>query len=85
MKRVTGFISVFVIGCLCCMAQSRLPFAKGADISWITQIEHTAKYQLVNEQGQPIDGFQMMRDCGMNMVRLRVWVHPKPEIGRAHV
>ena len=79
MKRLTGFICVFVMGCLCCMAQSRLPFAKGADISWITQIEHTAKYQLVDEQGQPIDGFQMMRDCGMNMVRLRVWVHPRPD------
>lgn len=60
-------------------AQQMPDFAKGADISWITQIEHDARYQLVNDEGQVIDGFQMMKDCGMNMVRLRVWVNPRPD------
>lgn len=60
-------------------AQQMPDFAKGADISWITQIEHDARYQLVNDEGQVIDGFQMMKDCGMNMVRLRVWVKPRPD------
>jgi len=60
-------------------AQKAPAFAKGADISWITQIEHNAKYQLVDDEGKPTDGFQMMKDCGMNMVRLRVWVTPRPD------
>lgn len=54
-------------------------FAKGADISWITQIEHTNKYQLVDETGKVIDGYELLKTCGMNMVRLRVWVHPRPD------
>ena len=60
-------------------AQDALTFAKGADISWITQIEASGKYELVDESGRKTDGFQMLRDCGMNMVRLRVWVNPKPD------
>ena len=79
MKRLTGFMFFCVMSILCGMAQEQLPFAKGADISWITQIEQRAKYQLVNEQGEVIDGFQMLTDCGMNMVRLRVWVHPRAD------
>lgn len=54
-------------------------FAKGADISWITQIEYTNKYKLVDETGKIIDGYQLLKTCGMNMVRLRVWVHPRPD------
>ena len=54
-------------------------FAKGADISWITQIEHLGKYRLVDDDGKEIDGFQMLKNCGMNMVRLRVWVNPRPD------
>ena len=46
-------------------------FAKGADISWITQIEYTNKYKLVDETGKIIDGYQLLKTCGMNMVRLR--------------
>lgn len=57
----------------------RLPFAKGADISWITQIEDNGKYELVDDEGKGIDGFEMLRQCGMNMVRLRVWVKPRPD------
>ena len=60
-------------------AQQAPDFATGADISWITQIEQLGKYQLVDQQGQPTDGFQMLKDCGMDMVRLRVWVHPDPD------
>ena len=53
-------------------AQKTAPtFAKGADISWITQIEHNGDIELVDAG--------LMRDCGMDMVRLRVWVHPRPD------
>ena len=37
-------------------------FAKGADISWITQIEHLGKYRLVDDDGKEIHGFQMLKN-----------------------
>ncbi len=54
-------------------------FAKGADISWITQIESINRYQLVDENGSVVNGYELLKSCGMNMVRLRVWVHPRPD------
>lgn len=71
--------AIILLSALEVRAQQAPAFAKGADISWITQIEHLNKYQLVDPQGRPTDGFQMLKDCGMDMVRLRVWVHPEPD------
>ncbi len=80
MKKKTFFFSLALAFTAANATAQQMPdFAKGADISWITQIEHDARYQLVNDEGQVIDGFQMMKDCGMNMVRLRVWVKPRPD------
>ena len=80
MKKKTFFFSLALAFTAANATAQQMPdFAKGADISWITQIEHDARYQLVNDEGQVIDGFQMMKDCGMNMVRLRVWVNPRPD------
>ena len=77
-KRMMVGLLASVLAVSAC-AQDALTFAKGADISWITQIEASGKYELVDESGRKTDGFQMLRDCGMNMVRLRVWVNPKPD------
>lgn len=51
-------------------------FAKGADVSWVTEME---KDGLVfkNAQGVTTDCFRLMKDIGMNAIRLRVWVNPK--------
>ncbi|GAC1369638.1 MAG: hypothetical protein NVS3B25_04130 [Hymenobacter sp.] len=56
-------------------AQTAAPFAKGADVSWVTQMEQ-ANYRFYNEAGTQQDLFQLLRDHGMNAVRLRVWVNP---------
>ncbi|WP_295649795.1 glycosyl hydrolase 53 family protein [uncultured Mucilaginibacter sp.] len=50
-------------------------FAKGADISWVTQME-SAGYKFYNNSGAVEDCFQLMKDKGMNAIRLRVWVNP---------
>ena len=49
---------------------------KGADISWITEMEKsgTAFY---TTQGVKKDCFVLMKDLGFNTIRLRVWVNPK--------
>ena len=50
-------------------------FALGADISWYTEYE-TRGYKFYNQQGVEGDCNQVMKDCGLNAVRLRVWVDP---------
>jgi arabinogalactan endo-1,4-beta-galactosidase len=50
-------------------------FAKGADISWLTQME-TSGYKFYNSAGTAMDCIQLMQSLGMNAIRLRVWVNP---------
>lgn len=54
-----------------------LPFAKGADVSWLTQIEQEG-YKFYNEAGTASDALAILREeCGINSIRLRVWVNPE--------
>lgn len=50
-------------------------FAKGADISWVTQMESQG-IKFYNKSGGQQDLFQILKDGGMNSIRLRVWVNP---------
>ncbi|MDB5235981.1 MAG: type sorting protein [Hymenobacter sp.] len=56
-------------------AQTPAPFAKGADVSWVTQMEQ-ANYLFYNDAGVQQDLFQLLRAKDMNAIRLRVWVNP---------
>ena len=51
-------------------------FAKGADISWVTEMEHKG-LKFYNAAGKATDCFQLMKDLGLNAIRLRVWVNPE--------
>jgi arabinogalactan endo-1,4-beta-galactosidase len=50
-------------------------FAKGADISWITEQE-AANLKFYNGAGTQKDIFAILKEQGMNTIRLRVWVNP---------
>ncbi|MEO8414181.1 MAG: glycosyl hydrolase 53 family protein [Ginsengibacter sp.] len=50
-------------------------FAKGADISWITQMESQG-IKFYDKNGAQADLFQVLKNEGMNSIRLRVWVNP---------
>ncbi|HEX7986032.1 MAG TPA: glycosyl hydrolase 53 family protein [Duganella sp.] len=50
-------------------------FAKGADISWITEMEAAGR-PFLNRDGKRQDLFVTLREQGMDAVRLRVWVDP---------
>ena len=50
-------------------------FAKGADISWVTQMEAAGR-KFYNAAGVEKDCFQLMKDLGINAIRLRAWVDP---------
>lgn len=58
-------------------------FAKGADIGWLPQMEATG-YQFYNKQGKPDDCLQILKDLGINTVRLRTWVHPSDDRASGH-
>ena len=50
-------------------------FTKGADVSWITEME-ASNYAFYNDSGNQQDLFQILKDHGMDAIRLRVWVDP---------
>ena len=53
----------------------RTAFAKGADISWITQMESQGM-EFYNKDGAERECTALMKEIGMNAVRYRVWVNP---------
>ena len=50
-------------------------FAKGADVSWITQMEHEGQ-KFYNSNGTQTDGLELLKSLGVNAIRLRAWVDP---------
>ena len=50
-------------------------FAKGADVSWLTQMEASG-YSFYNAEGKKKDCLELLKSLGMNSIRLRVWVNP---------
>lgn len=50
-------------------------FAKGADISWVTEQE-AQQIKFYSRAGVRQDIFPILKDQGMNSIRLRVWVNP---------
>jgi arabinogalactan endo-1,4-beta-galactosidase len=52
-------------------------FAKGADVSWITQMEAEGK-KFYDFSGKEMEAMSLLKSLGMNTVRLRVWVNPSP-------
>ena len=52
------------------------PFARGADVSWCTEMEADGR-KFYNDMGEETDIFTLMKEIGMNAIRLRVWVNPQ--------
>ena len=51
-------------------------FAKGADVSWLTQMESEG-LTFKNKKGVTTECMTLLKeDCGVNAIRLRVWVDP---------
>jgi arabinogalactan endo-1,4-beta-galactosidase len=55
--------------------QSDTTFIKGADISWVTEMESRG-IQFYNKNGVATECFALMKEIGMNAIRIRVWVNP---------
>lgn len=77
------FISSFLFVSLQSCGQKNTPPApsaliKGADISWITEMESSGK-KFYSANGVEKDPVLLMKELGMNAIRLRVWVNPNNE------
>ena len=75
MQRLLLFLSLLAGFAFRAGAQAAPPFAKGADVSWVTQMEQ-AGYRFYAEGGAPQDLFQVLQGYEMNTIRLRMWVNP---------
>lgn len=51
-------------------------FAKGADVSWITEME-AAGVLFYDASGKQTEGMALLKGLGMNSIRLRIWVNPE--------
>ena len=58
-------------------------FAKGADVGWLPQMEATG-YKFYNNNSKETDCLQLLKDLGMNSIRLRVWVNPSDDKASGH-
>lgn len=50
-------------------------FARGADVSWVSEMESNGK-TFKTKSGSQADIFESLKSCGINAIRLRVWVNP---------
>ena len=55
--------------------EEKVEFFKGADISWLTEMESKG-HKFYNVNGQERECTVLMKEYDMNAVRLRVWVDP---------
>ncbi len=58
-------------------------FVKGADVGWLQQMEATG-YKFYNDKGVEQDCFQILKDHGINAIRLRTWVNPSDDKASGH-
>ena len=59
-----------------------MKFFKGMDVSMLKELEkHGAVYYL---NGEERDLFEIMKESGVNLIRLRLWNHPYSESGEPY-
>src|SRR3954462_324210 len=80
------FTFCILIGCSHKMAlqkNANKPFAKGADVGWLPQMEATG-YKFYDSDGKEKDCLQILKNLGMDSIRLRVWVNPSDDKASGH-
>lgn len=78
MKNNLLFLLVSILLCAC-HKTAEPTFWLGADISGTTELEQQG-IVLLNANGEPRENTALMKEYGINAIRLRVWVHPENRI-----
>jgi arabinogalactan endo-1,4-beta-galactosidase len=58
-------------------------FANGADVSWLPQMEAQG-YKFYDDSGVQKDCLQILKEHGIDSIRLRVWVNPSNDLYSGH-
>lgn len=69
---------LFAVFCLLLSASpnAKAQFANGADVSWLPQLEEEG-YVFKDSSGTPMNCLEVLKQEGINAIRIRAWVHPK--------
>lgn len=59
-----------------------MEFVKGMDVSLIKELEQRGAVFRLN--GEKRDLFELMKDCDVNLIRLRLWVNPYTKVGESY-
>jgi arabinogalactan endo-1,4-beta-galactosidase len=76
-------MAAMLLSCKSKMMQTQNSFAKGADVGWLPQMEATG-YKFYDTDGTEKDCLQLLKDRGINTIRLRVWVNPSDNKASGH-
>lgn len=80
-------LPVLIAGCinflLCCDCNRDAPlpkqdstfFMKGADVSWVTEMEKSG-IKFYSSSGEQMECMALLKSLGFNTIRLRAWVNP---------
>ncbi|WP_086074674.1 glycosyl hydrolase 53 family protein [Paenibacillus camerounensis] len=58
-------------------------FSKGADVSWLPQLEALG-YKFYNDNGEEQDLLLILKDHGIDSIRIRAWVNPSDDPSNGH-
>lgn len=81
-RRSHLFCSV-IAGLLFAGACAAQPFARGADVSWLPQMED-AGFVFRDDDGNKAGCLDILKAHGIDMIRLRVWVDPTDDAKSGH-
>ncbi|MFT2008522.1 arabinogalactan endo-beta-1,4-galactanase [Pontibacter sp. 13R65] len=86
--KFNGLLGLFliIVFCGCSVLKSgkaQNSFVKGADIGWLQQMEETG-YKFYDDNGVEQDCFKILKDHGINTIRLRTWVNPSDDKASGH-
>ena len=79
-KRISNLFKIASLVCVIFLANgltqpANAQFVKGADVSWLPQMEATG-FHFYNYSGEETNCLQILKDKGINTIRLRVFVNP---------
>jgi arabinogalactan endo-1,4-beta-galactosidase len=72
-----------LLACACGALVRAANFAKGGDVSWLPQMEASG-FVFRGPDGQPRDCLQILKDHGLDTIRLRVFVNPSSHPRSGH-
>ncbi len=76
-------IPVFPMNPYLSVSAEAASFANGADVSWLPQMEAKG-YKFYDDSGVQKDCLQILKEHGINTIRIRVWVNPSNDPYSGH-